>query len=241
MGKAGHYYTPAKRIAITAGVKHRPLDSRADIYAGTADALVASDILRTDMLPADGRGSLSWRPTGVEREQGQSWCYVPGYLQVSRHFADGFRVIVAVSREEQAIRKAEENRRHEQRMREWNAENAKREAELAAMPQPVRGSKTEEDFRYVARIFSASLRRYLIEGFGDGGPFSYALDDDDREAVGDALDYIDGVVASGTLAIDRAKTTQVAMQQKGDEARADKPLQMFLATVNGKAVRRKPA
>lgn len=106
-----HYYTPG-RIESVAGVEHKPIPSKPgiwvsyiDLYVGDADALERSGLLRRDMLPTPPSYSIAWRPNGM-REESESWCQVPGYMEIRRHPSGRYHVQLTVSRQEQEERRS---------------------------------------------------------------------------------------------------------------------------------------
>ena len=165
MGKHGpkslprHYYTPAATINIVNGVDRKAYDTRRDVYSGTAEALEAAGVIHSAMLPAPGHVSIAWRPQGVKKEPGESWFWVPGYVNLQRQRDGTYRALFTVSREEQASRAARETLRAKQRERAL-----KRDALLAG-PHPPSTRPGEREYESLASTV-ARVRQVCGVGLG---------------------------------------------------------------------------
>lgn len=106
------YYTPPAQVLEVPGLrKAKGRLLRADYYAGSAEAMVASGLVPRSLLPGEPGNpisSASYRPLGAVREGG-CWFRVPGYLQIFRAPSGLFRAALVVSREEQERRQREAN------------------------------------------------------------------------------------------------------------------------------------
>lgn len=132
LNKRWHYYTPAERIELVPGVKRQrglAKPTSTDTYSGTGETLERSGLLCKEMLPAPGRVNISWRPSNIRKEGGESFYYVPGYMTIWRRPDGTFRVDLTVSREEQAARKAHAEAIEERERREWEKNEEARKAE----------------------------------------------------------------------------------------------------------------
>jgi hypothetical protein len=110
-------YTPGP-ITLAAGILHREW-FRCDTYAGEGEALIASGLVRQEMLPEFGCASMTWRPQHGERLDGESWRDVPGCMRITHHGQrGGYMVQLTIEREERDSREAEAERQEEERRRE---------------------------------------------------------------------------------------------------------------------------
>lgn len=115
--RAGTYYTPPERLHAPS-LKLLIRMSHADVYVATKDEIVAAGIATPDMFPGEpGRAltSATYRPLGIEREDGESLHLLPGYLQINRRFDGRFRVTLTVGRQAQLERRLAEQRRTERK------------------------------------------------------------------------------------------------------------------------------
>lgn len=195
MAKA-NYYQPGA-ILLVAGVKHHKGDDRYDSYTGSAEALQRSGILRPDMLPAPGHCSRTWRPLGAQKVPGTNAHDEPGYLKVTRRLDGDFHVFLTVSREEQARRYAERERKDA----EWR--ERMRAHDSAGLP--LRASAAKEAEREIARLpkshaeykalIADQLQRMLatavalvLDGAAEGG-YTMSRDalDDFAGSIGEAI------------------------------------------------------
>jgi hypothetical protein len=141
------FYTP-QSITLVAGVTHKRLDDRSDVYAGEGEALERSGLLESDMLPAEGHCSVSWRPVG-EQQHGKWAEYEPGYMKITRYPAGGYRVYLTVSREEQERRAAETERKN----KEWERKcEQRKQQERACSGIPTEGQHAQ---RELGRMFKS--------------------------------------------------------------------------------------
>lgn len=238
----GHYYTPVARIALVPGVQKIQSDCRADRYAGNAEALQQSGLLRPDMLPQIGRYSITWRPEGGERLGGQSWFWVPGYIEIRRHLDGSFRVALAVSREEQERRKAQAEEEQKARNQKWERDRAETDIaraasaeQLQAIHSPATAAKFRDDALHEMRFVRCLLSRRLR--VSDVCAWRYDLDEEEAEDFEDALQSIEDVLSRASIVVDRVKAAQFDVLRKHSSAKQDKPLQQFLTTVAGKVRR----
>src|SRR6218665_2708328 len=98
----GNWAEPPREIKIVDGLTRTELDCL-DRFVGTGAALVAAGLTQFAQLPGQpGRPkcSASYRPAGGEREPGEPWFRVPGYVTIYRLKDDLFALHLAVSREE---------------------------------------------------------------------------------------------------------------------------------------------
>jgi hypothetical protein len=198
----GRYYTPAARIEPVAGVTRKPASTVCDVFVGTAEALERSGVLRADMLPGPDSYSIAWRPYGVERHRTElgleSIQSMPGFVTISRLPVGGFRVYLAVSREEQAARKAAEKQEQQERQRVWDAAERARRPKNAPVIAPREGPRPVgfEVMRRLAAIESLCLYAQAAVRLKMGDSSKLARADEDLDAAISALVGIRGDIAA---------------------------------------------
>lgn len=180
------FYQPVP-IKAHPGVKHKALDMRTDEYVGQGHDLVEAGVLKSEMLPA--RISWSWRPAGLHREAGGSVAWLPGYLTVIKVPERGYRVVLTVSREEQAARleatkrmKAEQQAELERRRTEWKEQAPPHSSEMRTL-------KDADEFREMGLMYKKLMELFVTKGV-EG--FVVAADDREEllEVVGELQDLL---------------------------------------------------
>lgn len=194
-GRQGHYYTPAAQIKASPDVAVRPVDERRDQYVGSAEALQKAGVITGRMLPDPDRCEISWRPTDARPEFGESWCYVPGYVTVKRDPMGAIRVMLVVSRAEQARRRAAEEARRRQR----NATRAQSVPPDSAPPTAV--------------FFKSTLRHDLrmLWELANSGSNGYALAPADRDGILRLLEEADERLRAARVLDPRQHVTRGAL------------------------------
>jgi hypothetical protein len=171
------YYTPAARIQLVDGVTRKELNSHADLYSGSAEALERAGVLRADMLPAPGHVQIAWRPAGAKsgsRQQGRSLCWTPGYLEIRRHHDGTYRAKLVVSDEEQAARKKAE----EAVERDFNA---KRVADSEEGERPRSAVWDSDQLKRFCIGFVETVRGVVVAGtYKDSLPVEFTASGRDR-------------------------------------------------------------
>jgi len=237
----GRHYSP-REICLALGVTKTEYKNHQTGYVGTMQALVASGLATEDMFPGQPGQPLtrvSYRALGAQEcidrcPWGSGSWTVPGYVTIHRRLDGTFRIDLTVSYEEQAQRNAanergreREGRRHagaDEREQRRLAE--KRELlELACLP------RTHEAFRAqsIERLRSAltSFREHYMGPSEDRG-FRY-----DEGTITDfnvAAEDLFEILQHGTTLFSKERHAARIAAIKGETARADAPLQRFLAT-----------
>ena len=132
-GKRGRCYTPPTVIHEVPGLARSARNDLADEYIGSAEAIVASGLVRADQLPGQPGLPLTvvtYRPEGTTRADGY-YHSLPGYIQISRRLDGQLRVVFNVDAEERTRREAVTQQREDEA-------DAAEEAVLAELPARVR-------------------------------------------------------------------------------------------------------
>lgn len=110
-------YTPPCEIRDIPGVR-KTQDLHQDRYNGTKDDLVAMGLLPSELFPGEPdmpAGGVTLWPPDAKHGGGR---FYPGRMQVTRTAAGTFTIRLAVSAEEQARRRQDEETRHARQERE---------------------------------------------------------------------------------------------------------------------------
>jgi hypothetical protein len=186
------YYVPAEGIELVSGVTRKELDSRADLYSGSAEALERAGVLRADLLPPPGHVQIAWRPAGAEsRRQGRTLCWTPGYLEIRRHHDGTYRAKLVVSDEEQAARKkAEEAAEHES--------NAKRTAGSEQGRSPRSSVWDADQLKRFCIGLVETLRGVAVaRTYKDGLPVEFT--DSGRDRIGRILGDLEEAISGAQV------------------------------------------
>jgi hypothetical protein len=202
----------------------------ADRYSGSADDLVEAGLVRRDQIPgvAGMNTSSCTFYDGKLLKRGQCAPKDEGYMQV-RLSGKKIDVIKGVPKEVEEQRRAADHARMDCERERARQETAKRREALDAPTSP-------EAFRTRALAgIRVILDAVLNPIFPEVGGYRFALDDEDRAELNDALGQIEQVFESAAVSVNRAKRAELAAIRSHLQAREDGPLQVFLRSVTRKA------
>jgi hypothetical protein len=235
-GLPRHYYTP-RPVRDVDGLTRRERDEFRDLVSGTAEVLIASGLLSAEMLPLPGKVGIAWRPDNGEPQPGGSWSWVPGYLEVRRRPDGSFCVVVTVSAEEQARRRAQLEGKEEadarakmrrerdmRRAKGWLSEGDAAKRELASM------FTSHEAFRnwYADRLYGLMEAHIGVLNECaclDGYDITQETTAEFLEELQEALD----VVRDGSSVFNPAKRAARVQKLKATIAAEDDDFQPFLS------------
>lgn len=226
------FYTPAA-IRDVAGVTHRPLDERTDVFIGTADDLALCGVVPPEQLPPPEAGSITWQPTArPSDDRCAPWC--PGYLHVMRLPNGGrYRAVLTVSLDEQRRRKAAAAAAMEQ------LEARLRVERLQGTQPPVDALKSAEDLRTHARQYCEHAFTLLAQAFNlaneDYHPHMFTADV--RLRVCKSLEQIKSDMESGEILGNLGYPDFMRKNDRLHYARRDVALQAMLQRIESAATR----
>lgn len=94
-------------VAVAPGVTKRS-KTRADVFLGSAEALISARIARADQLPGPGRPratTATWAPDGSLATKGRSTVRRPGSKRIVRQSSGTFEVSITIAHEEASARR----------------------------------------------------------------------------------------------------------------------------------------
>lgn len=195
-----------------------------DTYSGTAEDLIAAGVVRLDQVPGQpGRPKTAATYYAGEPIAKRGAPCDEQYLHIYRRSARRFDVIVGLSENEKQRRRESKARAEE--LRRSREVQARAEFELFCMPH------THEDYRSQAiKELRNAIKLFCTQQMGprEWNGFRY-----DEDAIGDfnvAAEDLVEILEQGTTLFCKERHAARIAAIKGKTARADAPLQRFLAT-----------
>lgn len=158
-------------VAVAPGVTKRS-KTRADVFLGSAEALINARIARADQLPGPGRPratTATWGPDGSLAPKGRSTVRRPGAKSIVRRPSGTFEVSLTIDHEEATARMD----RLAAAEREWErlVASLPRPAKLEPLPQWQVNRIAERGIvPYRPRLKVIDLQSYRATRRGEGAP-----------------------------------------------------------------------